>query len=463
MHKHVGGFVCATLVVLFLLPTGSSATIDELTLPRLTRESLVYLGGFRLPAGIQGDSFDYGGGPVAFNPVRNSLFVGSGSHAIAEITIPNVVNSSNPEAMPFASYLQPFADISEGHWRELDSNVLMNGLIVHGDRLVGNAAIYYDANNVQTMSHFSHSMQLNQPSFSGWSQVGDSGRSGFVAGPMAKVPAAWQARLGGAAVTGQCCMPITWRTSAGPAAYSFNPTAVGAAVVPAQPLLYYPMGHETLGPWSGANPVFGATTQITGMAIIEGTRTALYVGTNGVGTHCYGNGTSNPALHGQRSDDGGEFCYDPTTTDKGSHAYPYRYQFWAYDLKDLADVKAGLKQPWDLVPYAVWPFDFPTSEPKVKIGGMGYDPQRQILYVSQLKADTAGYAYRPIIHAFRINGAVGGTNAPLVSSVALGAEKEAPQAPQTSISFLAVPIGGVTPYQYQWSVTDGVQTTVVAN
>ena len=169
------------------------------------------------------------------------------------------------------------------------------------------------------------------------------------------------------------------------------------------PLLYYTAEHSTLGHWDGSNPTYGATIQIGGMAVIAGTRTAIYVGRNGTGPNCYGNGTSTQSLHGTTGPDGATWCYDPTTSDKGSHAYPYRYQLWAYDLNDFAAVKEGRKQPWEVVPYAVWPFALPTPEPSVKLGGVGYDPARQILYISQLGADKDGYSYRPVIHAIQID------------------------------------------------------------
>ena len=257
----------------------------------------------------------------------------------------------------------------------------------------------------------------------------ETGRAGFVSGLMALVPVEWRALLGGPALTGQCCIPIASRTSWGPAAFSFNPIEVGQAAVAANPLLYYSGEHPTLGHWDGSNPTYGATIQIGGMAVITGTRTAIYVGRNGTGPNCYGNGTSNQNLHGTLGADGALWCYDPTTSDKGSHAYPYRYQVWAYDLNDFAAVKAGSKQPWEVVPYEVWPFDLPTPEPSVKLGGVGYDPARQILYISQLGADKDGYSYRPIIHALQIDAPIGAAGNPLpgrVTGLTAGASKIAP-------------------------------------
>jgi hypothetical protein len=449
--------------------TTGAHSADPSTLPRLTAESFQYIGGFRLPREtVNGDSFSFGGRPIAFSPKTNSLYVGSRAGRVAEVSIPNPVISANPTALPFATYLQPFADPTEGHLSQVaTSGVAIDGLMVYGDRLYGTASIYYDASNTQRVSHYSRSLQLNQLSFSGWSQVWDAGKSGFVSGFMSLVPAEWQARLGGPAATGQCCIPIVTRTSWGPAALAFDPARIGQAAVPASPLVYYSGEHPTLGAWSGSNPTYGATIQIGGMAIIAGTRTAIFAGRNGIGPYCYGNGTSTQSLHGTVGPDGAHWCYDPTSGDKGQHAYPYRYQFWAYDLNDFAAVKAGQKQPWEVTPYGVWPFDLPTPEAGVKLGGIAYDAERQMLYLSQMGADKDGYASRPIVHAMQIDVVSRTTAAALplptpvatTAEVTIAASKAAPQAPGTAITFTATPSSGIAPHQYKWWTYDGVTWT----
>ena len=42
-----------------------------------------------------------------------------------------------------------------------------------------------------------------------------------------------------------------------------------------------------------------------------------------------------------------------------------------------------------------------------------------------------------------------------ITAVALTADRSAPQAPGTTITWTAVPTGGVAPYQYKWWVSDG--------
>jgi len=445
---------------------------DPLLLPRLSFSDISYAGGFRLPAeASNGESFARGGQAVAFNPSRPSLFISSRVGLVAEVSIPSPVISNDVINMPFAQYLQGFADPVEGRIAEVASwGVWTNSLLVQNGRLFGTASMYYDANNDQRVSHFSRSLQLNQPSFQGWTQVWDSGRAGFVSGLLAAVPSEWQQRLGSSMVSGQCCVPIVSRTSWGPAAFSFDPVSIGQAAVPASPLLYYTADHPTLGSWSGSNDTYGSTTEMGGLVIVAGTRTALFFGRNGLGPACYGPGTNDPTLQGKPVPPSGTFvyCYDPTGVDQqGVHAYPYQYQIWAYDLNDFAAVKAGTKNPWDVVPYGVWPFSFPTQEPRVILGGVSYDAAHQTIYIAQSYADPDVYESRPIIHVLKVSGS-GSTLEPpqappqtppptQVTSVSIMSSVAAPQSVGASITFTASPVGGGTPPQFKWMTTvDGV-------
>jgi hypothetical protein len=494
MWKHCCAFVCAIAALVYNTSASVRTANDPSTLPLIQFQDLKYTGAFRLPANmVNGTSFSIGGTPVAYNPARNSLFVGSLGGKLAEVSIPTPVNSAVVESLPWASFLQGFYEPTEGQLGRVGSpDVQISSVMVYGNRLYGTAAKYYDANNDQAVSHYSRSVQLNQPSFAGWSQVWEPERSGFVSGFMALVPSEWRDALGGPAITGQCCTAIAWRTSWGPSAFAFDPVLVGAGTVPAVPLLYYTDGHPTLGSWSGTNPVYGATATVAGVALIAGTRTALYFGRNGLGTYCYGNGTSTQSLHNTMGPDGAKWCYDPASSDKGQHAYPYRYQIWAYDLKEFADVKAGRKQPWDVKPYGVWPFELPTPEPSIKLGGIGYDSATQTIYVSQMRADKDGYSNRPIVHVLKVGGVSGsplpvpsgGAPAPpppapapepapapapapppaaKLTAVTITASKASPQVPGTTIVLTATPNGGAAPQQYKWYIHDDVRWNPVTS
>ena len=191
---------------------------DPSSLPRISFADLTYVGAFRMPRNAEGgEGFSYGGLHLAFNSARNSLFASSLHNNVAEVTIPAPVNTTDLNLMPFASYLQPFSDPTEGHFRELENGgsnpAVLAGLIVQGNRLYATGSIYYDAMNTQVLSHFSHSTNLSEPSFAGMSQVWDTGKAGYVGGYMANMPLEWQSRLGGPVLTGQCCIAIASRTS----------------------------------------------------------------------------------------------------------------------------------------------------------------------------------------------------------------------------------------------------------
>lgn len=378
---------------------------DPTQLSRLNFSDLAYVGAFRLPSrSSNGDTFAAGGGPLAFNPVRGSLFAGARSGRVAEITIPEPVKSADIAALPTAEYMQDFVDPADGGMKEIAKDGAgLSGLLVYQGRLFGTGVIYYDAQNTQRLSHFVRPMALADRGASPMRPVWDERRSGFVAGYLALVPPEWQTRLGGPAITGQCCLPIISRTSHGPAAFAFDPDDIERErKVDARPLLYYPGDHATLGPWSGSNPTYGGTTEVAGAALIAGTRTLLFVGRNGTGPYCYGIGTADSSR--DRASDGknGTLCYDPTTADKGQHAYPYRYQMWAYDVSELADVRSGRRDPWEVKPYGVWPFDLPTPDTSTRLLGVAYDAAGRRLFISQRGADRDTYASRALIHVFRL-------------------------------------------------------------
>ena len=78
------------------------------------------------------------------------------------------------------------------------------------------------------------------------------------------------------------------------------------------------------------------TTVIQGGAFIEGTRTFLAWGSQGLGSSCYGTGAE---------------CSDPCSPYQGTHAYPYECAIFLFDINDLIDVKNGIGNIWDPVFY----------------------------------------------------------------------------------------------------------------
>jgi hypothetical protein len=222
---------------------------------------------------------------------------------------------------------------------------------------------------------------------------------------MANIPSSYQSALGGPAMSGQAALSILGRTSWGPSAFSFDPSRLGVDnPVAANPLVNYPIDHQTLAVWdhnTPANPYMSLGDAITGIVFPSGTRTILFSGEHGLGASCYGvGGATDPGNHS-----GVDYCYDPSNDSKGSHAYPYTNYIWAYDVNDFIAVKNGSKNPWDIRPYTVFALSFPTIQNNFTVlnGASAYDEANKKLYVVQVGADVVGYAYLPLIHVFRVN------------------------------------------------------------
>ena len=388
------------------LASGTPAAASSTALPRLYSGSLRYLGAFRLP-GSRGDraTFDYGGTALAYDPGHNSLFaVGHDWYQLtAEVSIPRLGRAKRVIGLPRAAYLQSFADATGG---KLDSTGgsgnKIGGPLVYQGRLYGSVYVYYDATDSQVRSHWARSStSLRGGHVRGLFALAGPG-AGFVSGFMALVPTPWQRLLGGPALTGNCCIPIISRTSFGPAAFTFDPGQLGTGGMTGDhALVYYPQHHPTLGAWDASwdprrGKLFGGGTSIRGLVFPNGSRSVLFFGTQGVGRFCYGEGTTNKSLAFTPTPDGTTWCYDPDDPSKGTHAYPYVAEVWAYDAALLAQVRAGRRRPWQVRPYATWRLKLPFGSPR--IGGAAYDPGRGLVYISQQYADGPA----PVIDVFKV-------------------------------------------------------------
>jgi hypothetical protein len=379
--------------------------VAQAPLPLVQPGELVYEGAIRTPPINSGNSsFGYGGWAMAFNAAHNSMYyVGHDyQQAVAEITLPTPVIGTSLGQLPTASVLQPFAGITHG----LPMNSIgtspsgtyrWGGLFVYGGRLIGASFSTYTQPGNITKSHWTHSAQLSDQTGTGpWRLAPTSLDPGFMGGYMAAVPPEWQALLGGPALTGQCCQSIITRTSYGPSAFAFDPAQLGVASepIPTTPLLYNDELHKQPdGDWQTSNTsYFNGSTLMAGMFIPAGTRSLLFIGRQGTGTFCYGSGCASvPA--------------DPYCPNDIIHAWPYQLQVWAFDLDDLAAVKAGTKQPWELRPYATWPLTGNETATKLPFftscmiaRGLTHDPATNRMWVASGVVD----GDNSVIHQFRV-------------------------------------------------------------
>lgn len=363
---------------------------------RVQSTNLTYLGKFNVPTSEAtcngaGNTLGWMAPGMYYYPTNDSLFLfgrdGQGS-CVAEITTP-AINGT-------ATFLQTLNDCTNGGLSSIPGSgnaVIGGGLLVYNNKLWCNYFAYYDSAFQQTASLFSHNLTLsNHTGVTGPTVINNnSTQAGFVSGYMAHVPTTWQTALGGPVVVGNCCLSVISRTSYGPALFAFNPESPSVSY----PLVYYNGTHPTLGTFGEegppANTAFSPSTKVTGVALIEGTDTALFFGSTGTGDYCYGTGTA---------------CGDPTSDGSGVHMYPYRARVWAYDLDDLAAVKAGTSQPWEVVPYSMWELSDLGNTFDVDNGlcGIGYDSANSTIYVCKMRQQANGI---PEIHAYSISGLSG--------------------------------------------------------
>lgn len=370
------------------------STFAQSGAPLVHKSDLTYQGAFRVPAGSpETATFSWGGTALGFNPAKNSLFiVGHDWHQrTAEISIPEIRNSTDVNSLATATLLQTFADATDGKLDSInptDPNPQkIGGHLVYNGRLYVTGYSYYDGAVTQLASHFARPLDLaTKGQVTGPIKVG-SLYPGFVAGYMASIPEEWRAAFGGPALSGHCCVPGASWQSQGPAASVFDPAQLDKlASVPAMIVLGYQYPN-VLGPGeTTTNPLYNLTTRVTGMVFAPGTGSVLFFGRHGIGKYCYGEGST---------------CGDPADQYKGTHAYPYVYQVWAYDANDLVSVKKGAKLPYAVQPYATWIFNLPfeKSGDAHWLGGAAFDPATKRVYVSQQHGDSD---HRPIIHVFKL-------------------------------------------------------------
>lgn len=382
---------CALVWVLSLAVSAPPATtLAPTDLPLLDRTALLYRGAFRVPSGdSQGCRWSSGehcftyGGVFGYNPRRHSLFMSG--HAwvggVGEVSIPDRLDRSIT-----ALVLQDIADLADGvavDPGEANGQGPAAGL-VYNDRLIISGSTYYDADGTQINTHGVSGFDFSvKDDFQGWYRFAPSVAANprSIGGYMTPIPAEWQALFGGTALTGNCCLPIISNSSAGPAATVFDPDQVGMSTpLAGKTLLYYPLQHP-LAAVDSQNTLFNLATQMGGIAFPAGTRSILFFGRQGSGAYCYGTG---------------EDCNDPVDGSKGTHAYPYRHQVWAYDANDLLRVKSGQAQPWSIQPYAVWALTEMNNDGSAGISGAVFDPAGNRVYITENFGDD------PIVHVYQV-------------------------------------------------------------
>lgn len=373
-------------VCLLAVPPASVLAQVPTAQPLVQASDMLYLGSFSIASsdgsGADTGALTYGGAALSVNPSTQTLLLSGHDwyKRLCEVKIPTAIGQVAPVT-------QRCADVMEGRSNQIDGDAAnLGGTLVWNGRLIVSAYSYYDADASARLSHFASGLNFSQTGdLQGPYQVGTAG-AGYVAGYMTVVPPEWRALMGGPALTGQCCIAIISRTSSGPSISVFDPDDVGrVSPVPATTLLGYPLS-TPLAANGSQNAFFNNATDVVGAAFPAGTRSVLFIGKHGTGPYCYGSGDE---------------CGDPAQSSKGTHAYPYVNQVWAYDANDLMAVKLGLLAPWSVRPYATWQLPDVSNDGHASISGAAYDQTTRRLYI------TKKYGEHPRVYAYQIGGGSG--------------------------------------------------------
>jgi hypothetical protein len=408
-----GPFPVGTTTVTYSTPAQQIDVEVTYQPPRIGPSDFVLKGMFRLPATVPGSSFDFSGGGLAYNPKNHSLFItGRKNDAtmttgqkVAEVSIPTPVMGSTLSALPTATVIQPFIEPTEGQFLKAaisGTPTYIGDYLVVGDELVFTEYAYYDVaggTGGQQKALFARPLD-----FTVKGQV--RGPFGVVSTPTVAFPPATYNPMRFTNVYLLDVPQSLWSTLGGPHGIGATPANGSASgsngqdlfitnlttlsdPQPISPKLYFPQG-APLGPYGQTSDMWNSTVGAsTSVEIIDGTRTMLGISHIGVGKWAYGNGTSDLSLDGTYNSNGVLYCYDPTDSSKGPHAYPYVIRFWAWDIDQIVSAA----HPWDARPYAAWNIDLPfTKLPSGLTGanallGVAYDHVNQQLFLTVYRTD----------------------------------------------------------------------------
>lgn len=431
-------------------------------------DDLEYVGAFRLPD--QGDrplTFAYGGNAMTFHPggdpgnadaYPGSLFISGhdriaygtlpDGNQVAEVTIPEPLVSNDVSALPVASFVQDFHDVTVGYFTELEEIPKMGlAYVDHPD--TGPLLHLCWGQHLQPQDEPGHgwfSPDLGRPDLQGPWFIGDQDLYSTT-GYMFPIPVRWadvHAR-GRMIATGR--MRDGGQGGMGPTLFAYRPWKPdGSAPAPGTrldetTLLLYENAYSTdeivrcLDGYQHPDEWEGGAWVTTP----SGRSAVVFAGTKSTGTkYWYGyihpDGPQYPCVDADVTDfvtcrmaDGSpcpseDFagCCDEAAgtcvSYRGWWSTRFDAQLILFDPTDFARVASGTMESWEPQPYALIDIDEHLYlDPPVwdeitlgwgeqrrnRIGAAAFDPGAGLLYVLELYADGA----RPVVHAWRVHDA----------------------------------------------------------
>jgi hypothetical protein len=403
-------------IFFLFLPMVFLVSFGDKTTHRIQPDDFLYVGAFRLPDNGTDSlikSWNYGGHSMTYYPYGDldgpddgypgSIFATGHAweHQISEIdiSVPVVSETKQLADLNTAKTLQSFHDIIDVSKLEIPRTGLA---YLHPQGSQRTPKLYFC---------WGFHMQDGPPDFThGWCELDLSNpiiqRGWYLAGLsshiqnmstndyMCGIPSDWadENTLGMRLATGRF-RDGGW-SGQGPALFAIgpwnqgNPPPFGAALQNL-PLILYSSTY-IYGSDNHIMDKYHHSDEWSGVAwITAGSKSAvIFIGTKGFGDCWYGN------------PDGP--CMD--CENRGWWSDEFRGQIIFYDTYELAEVAAGLKQPWEPQPYAFmdidhYLFNVTSIQQKHHVNACCFDFMHGLLYVFEHRAD----GDKPIIHVWRLN------------------------------------------------------------
>jgi hypothetical protein len=405
---------------------------------RINPPDLTWAGSFRLQRVTTEDDsitqLGYSGrfAGMSLSTDGQRLFITSGSNKkIAEYQIPALVQSSTVANLNTASIVQPFtypfgaytmSDLMNKASAPGPTEYEITGMKAVGSDLLITGFYFYDTGAYQQYQVVKRPSTLSTSAPVISSQIGGAGETRYWVGGVEEIPSAFRTtyslpshsigRFGGS---------IDGSLSLGPAYAAFNPASMtDKGVVAATKMAVYPLTStsttaQSLAYQFGYKSIsYGSPTTVNsqnkwytgghsvqvGAAWLTSKPVVLSIGYIGIGSPWYDAG------NGMNTDPNfPAFAMEDTWMNHGNHCAPYIQYVWAYTEAEIALVLTGAKQPWEALPYDVWPL--PTTPYKQQpgeypwVGGVAHDPVNRKIYVAQPKKDViSDYVKWPIIDVY---------------------------------------------------------------
>ena len=432
--------------------SGNGESTRTTALTNLVESSdITYLGAFRLPGeeGREG-SFSYGGNAMTYYPENDSLYISghdriafefAEGNQVAEVSIPEPVESDDIGDLPTATFLQNFADVTGGLFGTYDEIPRMGLAYINVDDspriYLSFGQHFHESAEDQVPTHASFDPDLSEPDTVGAWFVDDRPLYS-VNGFMFDLDTTWADEH----VSGRYLATGRYRdggwSGQGPSLYAIAPWNDGSPPancthLNATTLLQYATTMEDVDLTATVNN-YQHVDEWEGGAFIttaSGKEAIVFAGTKGVGAkYWYGyinyDDRETPCVEVEMVGDftvcrnsDGTACpesdltgCDNSNDSRGWWSSEFEAQLIFYDPANLAAVADGTMKTYEPQPYNTLTVDdnlFLTEgveddmlgtgvQRRFRIGDIAYDKENQRLYLMELFADGT----KPVIHVFGI-------------------------------------------------------------